>query len=169
MTSSEAAAKPHVVRAIALKAGADKRTVMRCLRGESPCSKVWDKVVESAAVLGVEALPEPPVRRPRPARACPDCAGLRDERDFSRGEVATLRGIVAELRARVAVLEAASAPSAEALRADAPITPCGRDEKVQVVQVRQPAPRLAAVPPSRQRKRCHVILEMPPEPGEATG
>jgi hypothetical protein len=100
MTAVEAAAKPYVVRAIASKAGADKRTVLRCLNGQSPCSKVWDKVGEVAAALGVESLPEPPVRKPRPAKECPECAKLR-------AEIAALKRALEASPRKLAVVPAA--------------------------------------------------------------
>ena len=182
MTATELAADIDARAVVAMQARVSVRAVVDVLRGYPARRRLYAAVLLAAETQGLDRATIPgrsPVevaawkakRQPAPKtttappKPCPDCAGLREERDFARGEVATLRGIVAELRARVAVLEAASAPSVGALRADAPTAPCGRDEKVQVVQVRQPAPRLAAVPPARPV----VTLDLSALPPDALG
>jgi hypothetical protein len=92
MTAAEAAGKPHVVAAIAKAAGVDRRTVARCLRGESPRSVVWGCVSDAAEAIGV-ALPAASPRAPRSQKPCTECARLR-------AQVEALEDELAELRAR---------------------------------------------------------------------
>lgn len=104
MTATEAAGLPHVVKAIAERAGADRRTVLKCLRGESPRGTVWGKVWQEAQLEGVSGIPDPPARQPRAAKPCPECA----RKD---AEIATLkRALEASAPRKLAVVPLAPAP-----------------------------------------------------------
>ena len=74
MTPAEALASPRVVDDIREASHADRRTVLACLSGKSPYSKVWRRVADASSARGVQ-LPEPRERAERKPRvACAACA-----------------------------------------------------------------------------------------------
>ena len=79
MTAAEAITMPNVVAAIAALAKVDKRTVVACLKGESPRSSVWGKVKLAAQSSGITGLPEPATRKQPQRKPCPECERLRVE------------------------------------------------------------------------------------------
>ena len=84
MTAAEATTMPNIVGDIAARAKVDKRTVVSCLKGESPRSSAWGKVKLAVFVCGITDLPEPAARKQPERKPCPDCA----EKDR---EIATLK------------------------------------------------------------------------------
>jgi hypothetical protein len=161
MTAAEAAGNRATVALIARGAHVRAEAVVRALTGLEVLPRTYAAVQVEAELAGVTGMPPLAPRAPRVppvelrvARLVESIEAeraenvrLTSERDFARGEVATLRGIVAELRAELrAELGAAAA------LAPKPAAPTV--EMRELPQKRLPAaaarePRLAAVPPSR--------------------
>lgn len=121
MTALEALGRADYIASIASRADVDKRTVVKCLRGESPLSTIWIAVQHAAEAMGVKDVPPPAPRPPRPPRPCPACAAKDAELakllDLAQRETAKLVGQLelahqdlAVVRARVAELEALPHP-----------------------------------------------------------
>jgi hypothetical protein len=160
VTALEALGRADYIASVASRADVDRRTVVKCLRGESPLSTIWIAVQHAAEAMGIKDVPPPAPRPPRPPRPCAACAekaeriadleiivdGVRAERDAASARVAELE----------ATKPADALPSEPVVHQVAePARPATLDDVLPTRDRPRPAPR--------PREKCRVRVLMPGE------
>jgi hypothetical protein len=156
VTALEALGRADYIASIAARADVDRRTVAKCLRGESPLSTIWIAVQHAAEAMGITDMPRPAPRAPRipPPRPCAACAA-KDE------ELADLRSRVVELDAGKAAAQAAVVRLQRDLE-DA--RRAGTSDATATVPTAAPEPTPRTEPPRpAPRQRAPVVRVLMPD------